>query len=45
MIDKNNETCKNYVEIETPGKYLIFQKSYISANGGLFRYLYASIRK
>ena len=45
MIDRNNEKCKNYLEIEIPGKYLIFQKSYISANGGPFWYLYASIRK
>ena len=45
MIDKDNEKCKNNLEIETPGTYLIFQKSYISANGGLFWYLYASIRK
>ena len=45
MIDKNNDKCKNYLEIETPGKYLFFQKSYISANGGPFWYLHASIRK
>ena len=44
MIDKHNEKCKNNLEIETPGKYLIFQESYIIANGGLFWYLYASIR-
>ena len=29
MIDKNNETCKYYLEIETLGKYLIFFKSLI----------------